>query len=80
MLDERGQPPPWGLAFSIHGHGLRGEPSEDLAYHCYVDGKNTHYSAPSLDEGLAYCIAYRAEGIGTMAARYFIKMLDRKQD
>ena len=32
------------------------------------------------DEGLAYCIAYNAEGIGTMAARYFIKMLDRKQD
>ena len=32
------------------------------------------------DEGLAYCIAYNAEGPGSMAARYFIKMLDRKQD
>ena len=30
------------------------------------------------DEGLAYCIAYRAEGIGTMAARYFIKMLGKR--
>ena len=67
---------PW--ATTENGHGLRGEPSDKLEYYCYVNGKNTHYSAPSFDEGLAYCIAYNAEGPGSMAARYFIKMLGKR--
>ena len=67
---------PW--ATTENGHGLRGEPSDKLEYYCYVGGKNTHYSAPSFDEGLAYCIAYNAEGPGSMAARYFIKMLGKR--
>lgn len=46
-----------------------------LSFAAFVGDKDTHHSFHSLDEALAFCIAYRAEGPNTRASQYFIRSL-----
>jgi hypothetical protein len=44
-------------------------------YASFVDGRRTAHSHYTLDEALAFAIAYRHEGINTRAGDYFIRMI-----
>jgi hypothetical protein len=46
-----------------------------MLYHVYVDGKDTSFSALSLDAALAGAIAYRREGSNSHAGDYFMRMV-----
>ena len=63
-----------------NGLVLTGEPAEELSFHGYVDEKNTYHSFPTLDACLAYCIAFKYEGINSRAAIYFMRMVGAKND
>lgn len=59
---------------------LTGQPNKDeIHYHTWVDGKDCHSSYNSLDEALAACIAYRAEGPNHRANYYFINSIRPEQ-
>jgi len=47
-------------------------------YHSYVGGEDCGHIFRDLDSALAFCIAYKYEGINTRAAGYFIKMIKRE--
>ena len=44
-------------------------------YGCCVDFDVTHSSFKTMDEALAFCIAYKYEGINCHAHNYFLKMI-----
>lgn len=44
-------------------------------YSCYVEGHNIGRSAGSLEYAIALCLAYKADGINSSAAMYFIRMI-----
>jgi hypothetical protein len=44
-------------------------------FHAYVKGGDCSHSFDSFDSALAYCIAYKYDGINTQAGHYFMKML-----
>lgn len=48
---------------------------DQTMYHPYVDGRDTSNSFSSLEEALAFSIAYRKEGGNTRAHTYFIRGL-----
>ena len=52
-----------------------GVPSDEIAYHVWVNGKNTSQSCGSLDQALACAIAYKHEGVNHNADRYFMVMI-----
>lgn len=48
-----------------------------IEFHTYVNGLCCSHSYPTLDEALAGCMAYRAEGPNHHADTYFIRSLRR---
>lgn len=49
-----------------------GQPSKEIQFHPYILGKDLSHSFNTLDEALAFCIAYKYDGCNTKAHRYFI--------
>jgi hypothetical protein len=49
--------------------------NRENVYAVFVNGKNTQNVYPTMDEALAFAIAYRNDGINTRAHIYFIKSI-----
>jgi len=45
-------------------------------FSCYIQGNSLGRSTHSLDAALAWCIAYKHDGINTRADHYFMKMIN----
>jgi hypothetical protein len=50
---------------------LTGQPSEEISFHPYINGRSLSHSFKSLDEALVFCIAYKFDGCNTRANQYF---------
>jgi hypothetical protein len=55
-----------------------GQPSKEISFHPYINGRDLSTSFSSLDEALAFCIAYKFDGCNTSAHYYFIKGIGDK--
>jgi len=61
----------WG--FIYENSSATKEYNKHSIFHPYVNCTDTNRSLNTLDEALAFCIAYKAEGPNTRAHQYFIK-------
>lgn len=76
---------PWGKIRKVHQiaeysiveftwkHSI--DPTESLCFSCYVNDENCQQSFSTMDEALAFCIAYKHDGINTRASTYFIRAI-----
>lgn len=48
---------------------------DKIAYHIWIDGKDSSVVCATLDEALVTAVAIKNEGFGSCAATYFMKMI-----
>lgn len=76
----------WGRVEAVHEIGpyrifeylSKHSKFEERLFHCFVDGKDIHESAPSLDHAILVCMASKHCGLNSRAAQFAAKILDLK--
>ena len=56
-----------------------GNPSDEIEYHAWIDGKDTSRGYSSLESAIVGTIAYKHDGNNSQAGEFFMRMIGAKE-